>query len=225
MQDTVDPAAAPPRTPAQLIEDARRAELNVASLSRWPRRSSAGDLVTRLLEGRGEEAVGGPQVAHAGHEHHQGGPGPVQPPGVARSRPPGVRSSAHAVWTSPVTPSWKRGRGAHNHDRRFGSTLSYRRPRRGDRHRHLPSHPALPHGSNQRGNVQLAVDMSGVTFIDAAGIGVLVAAANRAREAGGGLSLLAPSPQVRRLLDVFHLDAILPAAQRSRGPFVAGSAA
>ena len=75
------------------------------------------------------------------------------------------------------------------------------------------------------GNVQLAVDMSGVTFIDASGIGVLVAAANRARQAGGGLSLLAPSPQVRWLLDVLHLDAILPAAQRSRGPFVAGSAA
>ena len=39
MQDTVDPAAAPPRTLAQIIEHARRAELNVASLSPWPRRS------------------------------------------------------------------------------------------------------------------------------------------------------------------------------------------
>jgi anti-sigma B factor antagonist len=76
-----------------------------------------------------------------------------------------------------------------------------------------------------RGDIPLAVDMSGVTFIDAAGIGVLVAAANRAREAGGGLSLVAPSWQVRRLLDVFHLDAILPEAQPSPGPFVAGSAA
>jgi anti-sigma B factor antagonist len=75
------------------------------------------------------------------------------------------------------------------------------------------------------GDVDLAVDMSGVTFIGAAGIGVLVAAANRTREAGGGLSLLAPSPQVRRLLDVLHLDAILPAAQRSGGPFAVGSAA
>ena len=67
------------------------------------------------------------------------------------------------------------------------------------------------------GNVHLAVDMSGVTFIGAAGIGVLVAAANRARQAGGGLSLLAPSPQVRRLLDVFHLDAVLPIAERLAG--------
>jgi anti-anti-sigma factor len=65
--------------------------------------------------------------------------------------------------------------------------------------------------------------MSGVTFIGAAGIGVLVAAASRAREAGGGLSLVAPSRQVRWLLGVLRLDAALPAAQRSGGPFVAGS--
>ena len=75
------------------------------------------------------------------------------------------------------------------------------------------------------GDGHLAVDMSGGAFIDAGGIGVLVAAANRAQEAGGSLSLLAPSRQVRRLLDVLHLDAILPAARRSGGPFVAGSAA
>ena len=75
------------------------------------------------------------------------------------------------------------------------------------------------------GDVHLTVDMSGVTFLGAAGIGVLVAAANQARQGGGSLSLLAPSPQVRLLLDVFHLDGILPAAQHSRGRFIAGSAA
>ena len=75
------------------------------------------------------------------------------------------------------------------------------------------------------GDAHLAVDMSGVTFLGAAGIGVLVDAASRAREAGGSLSLLAPSPQVRWLLDVWHLDAILPTTQRPGGPVVAGSAA
>jgi anti-sigma B factor antagonist len=75
------------------------------------------------------------------------------------------------------------------------------------------------------GNAHLAVDMCGVTFLGAAGIGVLVAAANRARETGGSLSLLAPSRQVQRLLDILPLEEILPAAQRSAGPFVAGSAA
>jgi anti-sigma B factor antagonist len=67
-------------------------------------------------------------------------------------------------------------------------------------------------------DVHLAVDMSGVTFIGATGIGVLVAAANRAREAGGSLSLLAPSPQVQRLLDVLNLDGNLRATQRPVGP-------
>jgi anti-sigma B factor antagonist len=75
------------------------------------------------------------------------------------------------------------------------------------------------------GSVHLAVDMSGVTFLGAAGIGVLVAAANRAWEAGGSLSLPVPSPQVRRLLGILQLDAVLPTAQRSAGSFVAGSAA
>jgi|KBSMisStaDraftv2_1062788.scaffolds.fasta_scaffold405081_1 hypothetical protein len=104
MQDTVDPAAAPPRTLAQIIEDAPRgAERGVAVAV--AAKVSASDPVTRLLEGRGEEAIAGPQAAHAGHEHHQGGPGPVRPRGVARSRPPGVGCLAHAVWTSPVTPS------------------------------------------------------------------------------------------------------------------------
>ena len=49
MQDTVDPTAAPPRTLAQIIEDARRAELNMASLSPVAAKVSAGDPVTRLL--------------------------------------------------------------------------------------------------------------------------------------------------------------------------------
>jgi anti-anti-sigma factor len=75
------------------------------------------------------------------------------------------------------------------------------------------------------GHGPLAVDMSGVTFLGAAGVGVLVAAAHRAREAGGSLSLLAPSRQVRRLLDILAPDAIVPAAQRPAGPVVAGSAA
>jgi hypothetical protein len=45
---------------------------------------------------------------------------------------------------------------------------------------------------------------------------------HQAREAGGSLSLLAPSPQMRWLLDVLHLDGIFPAAQRPVGPFDAG---
>jgi len=84
MQDTVDPAAALSRTPCadHRGHAPRGAERGVAVAV--AAKVSADDPVARLLEGRGEEAIGGPQVAHAGHEHHQGGPGPVRPPGVAR---------------------------------------------------------------------------------------------------------------------------------------------
>jgi anti-sigma B factor antagonist len=75
------------------------------------------------------------------------------------------------------------------------------------------------------GDVHLAVDMSGVTFIDAAGIDVLVVADNRARETGGGLSLRAPSRQVRRLPGALDLDAVRPAAKRSGSLLAAVNAA
>ena len=143
---------------------------------------------------------------------------------LARSRPPGVDSPAHAVWTLPFASSWEAGAS-------MTTTVVSNPPSATvvlDGEIDIATAPAIRRflmAAISGGNVQLAVDMSGVTFIDAAGIGVLVAAANQAREAGGGLSLLAPSRQVRRLLDIFHLDAILPATQRSAGPFVAGSAA
>jgi anti-sigma B factor antagonist len=223
MQDTVDPAAVPPRTLAQISGDAPRgAERGVAVAV--AAKVSAGDPVTRLLEGRGEEARGGLQVAHAGHEHDQGGPGPVRPPGVARSRPPGVRSSARGLGLAGH-PLMKAGRGAITMTA-VSDPLSATVVLDGEID--IATAPAIRRlllAAISGGDVHLTVDVSGVTFIGAAGIGVLVAAANRAREAGGSLSLLAPSQQVRWLLDVLHLDAILPAAQSSGGPFVAGSAA
>ncbi len=66
------------------------------------------------------------------------------------------------------------------------------------------------------GHVHLVADMAAVRFIDARGIGVLVAAANAARGAGGGLSLWAPSRRVRQLLDVLHLGGLLPTAPWSQ---------
>jgi len=95
MQDTVDPAAAPPRTLAQIIEDAPRgAERGVAVAV--AAKVSASDPVTRLLEGRGEEAIAGPQVAHAGARAPPGRPGPGAATGrsqvpAARRRLPGTR--------------------------------------------------------------------------------------------------------------------------------------
>jgi anti-sigma B factor antagonist len=54
------------------------------------------------------------------------------------------------------------------------------------------------------------VDLDGVTFVDSAGLGVLVGGQRRARAHGGELHLVISQP---RLLDVFtstHLDAVFP---------------
>jgi anti-anti-sigma factor len=56
----------------------------------------------------------------------------------------------------------------------------------------------------------LVVDLSAVDFIDAAGIGVLVGVANRARRAGGGMALRAPSPTVVRVLALVGLTGAFP---------------
>jgi anti-anti-sigma factor len=55
----------------------------------------------------------------------------------------------------------------------------------------------------------LEVDLSAVTFMDASGIGVLLAARQRAVDGGGSLTLRAPSRAVRRLTGVLGLDELL----------------
>lgn len=55
----------------------------------------------------------------------------------------------------------------------------------------------------------LEVDMSAVTFMDASGIGVLLEARQRAVDAGGSLTLRAPSRAVRRVTGILGLDEVL----------------
>jgi anti-anti-sigma factor len=59
------------------------------------------------------------------------------------------------------------------------------------------------------GPAHLEVDLSGVTFMDASGIGVLLAARQRAVDGGGSLILRAPSWAVRRLAGVLGLNELL----------------
>jgi anti-sigma B factor antagonist len=59
------------------------------------------------------------------------------------------------------------------------------------------------------GPAHLEVDMSAVTFMDASGIGVLLAARQQAVDGGGSLTLRAPSEAVRRLTGVLGLDELL----------------
>jgi anti-anti-sigma factor len=53
--------------------------------------------------------------------------------------------------------------------------------------------------------MEIAVDLAGVTFIDAVGIGVLIAGRNAARAAGVGFSVRSPQPLVVRVIDVLGL--------------------
>jgi anti-sigma B factor antagonist len=62
------------------------------------------------------------------------------------------------------------------------------------------------------GDTSLVVDMGDVSFLDSTGLSVLVGALQRCRAAGGDLRLVAPQPNVRRVLDItglaetFHVD-------------------
>ena len=61
----------------------------------------------------------------------------------------------------------------------------------------------------RRHGARLALDLTGVTFIDCAGINVLLAARRRAQLEGGSLRVLRASPRVRRVIALTHLDSVL----------------
>ena len=59
-----------------------------------------------------------------------------------------------------------------------------------------------------RGPCILALDMSNVNYMDSAGLGVLTAAAFRAREKGGEVLLHRPQPRVYAVLRTTRLDKV-----------------
>jgi anti-sigma B factor antagonist len=58
------------------------------------------------------------------------------------------------------------------------------------------------------GCLDIALNLAGLTHLDARGLGELVFALKTVRGCGGRLSLVAPSPRVRKLLAVTRLDTI-----------------
>src|SRR5580693_5948518 len=62
----------------------------------------------------------------------------------------------------------------------------------------------------------LIVDLDPVTFIDAAGLGALAGAANRAAACGGSLHAVCNRRQVRRLFAITGLDRHIPLARTVR---------
>jgi anti-sigma B factor antagonist len=60
----------------------------------------------------------------------------------------------------------------------------------------------------QAGRLNLLLDMSRVTYIDSAGVGVLAGALLHVMRRGGQLKLLAPSARVSRVLAIAGLHAV-----------------
>jgi anti-anti-sigma factor len=58
----------------------------------------------------------------------------------------------------------------------------------------------------RRHGPQLALDLAGVTFIDCAGVNVLLATRRRAGLEGGSVDVIAASPRVRRVISLLGLE-------------------
>jgi anti-sigma B factor antagonist len=67
----------------------------------------------------------------------------------------------------------------------------------------------------------LIVDLNGVTFIDSAGLGALIAAARRADAHGGSLHAVCARPQTRKLLWLTGVDRRIPLAATVDGTLMA----
>ena len=63
----------------------------------------------------------------------------------------------------------------------------------------------------ERGHQRIVLDMSGVSFCDSTGLGVLVQIRQRVVEGGGWLRVAAPTEAVRRALEITNLDRLIPA--------------
>ena len=61
-----------------------------------------------------------------------------------------------------------------------------------------------------QGVYHLIVDLEQVSFLDSSGMGVLVSTLRRIRERDGSLRLTAPSPHVRRVLELTGITKLLP---------------
>lgn len=66
----------------------------------------------------------------------------------------------------------------------------------------------------------LAFDLERLSFMDGAGLRVLVAAARRARQHGRRVRVLNPQESVRRLLEITALDHVLDIAEEDLSPTV-----
>lgn len=70
---------------------------------------------------------------------------------------------------------------------------------------------ALAFGNLERSDVRaVAVDLSGLTFIDSSGISVLATAVQEAQARGGSMIVAAPEGDVRRVFDIVRFGEFVP---------------
>lgn len=62
----------------------------------------------------------------------------------------------------------------------------------------------------QQSDGKVIVDLDGVGFIDSSGLGVLVGALRRAREAGGDMKIVSARAAVEKILKITGLDRVFP---------------
>jgi len=65
------------------------------------------------------------------------------------------------------------------------------------------------HSSVTAGNTHVAIDLSGVDFIDSSGLGALINGLKATRQAGGDLRIAAPTEQVKMVLELTNIDRVL----------------
>lgn len=58
-------------------------------------------------------------------------------------------------------------------------------------------------------STRIVLDLTGTTFLDSLALGSIVSAAKRARDGGGWLRLVSPTPAVRRALRITQIDTVL----------------
>jgi len=62
---------------------------------------------------------------------------------------------------------------------------------------------------SKKGEARVVIDLTGVEYIDSAGIGMLALASGKMKEAGGKLVLVAPEGRVLQMLKLTQMNAIL----------------
>jgi anti-sigma B factor antagonist len=60
----------------------------------------------------------------------------------------------------------------------------------------------------ESGSSQMMIDLTKVEYLDSTALGVLIGGLKRMREREGNLSLICPSPRIRRVFEITGLDKI-----------------